>query len=101
MNRNAFMLALDLALSACTSHHRVADPPLDNFVEAHAQPEAARPLQIVEIPHPIPMPNQLKPLPELSQPTPIIPAKDSIQQANIAARMEPTPSGFINAMQVW
>jgi type IV secretion system protein VirB9 len=47
------------------------------------------------------MPNQLKPLPELSAPSTTVPAKDSIQQANVAARMEPTPSGFINAMQVW
>jgi len=101
VNRIACALAMTVALVGCSSHRRAPDPPLDNFVEAHAQPEPPRPLEIVEIPHPIPMPNQLKPLPELSAPSPTVPAKDSIQQANVAARMEPTPSGFINAMQVW
>jgi type IV secretion system protein TrbG len=101
MNRGLSILVLALALCACASHHRTAEPPLDNFVEAHPEAEPPRPLQIVEIPHPIPMPNQLKPLPELSPPVPAIPAKESIHQANEAARMEPTPSGFINAMQVW
>jgi type IV secretion system protein VirB9 len=101
MKRIAYTLASVFTLSACASHHRPPDPPLDNFIEAHAQAEPPRPLEIVEIPHPIPMPNQLKPLPELSSPSVSVPAKDSIQQANVAARMEPTPSGFINAMQVW
>ena len=101
MKQTAVLLATALALCACTSHRRLPDPPLDNFVEAQIEAEPPRPLQIVEIPHPIPMPNQLKPLPELSPPSVTIPAKDSIQQANVAARMEPTPSGFINAMQIW
>jgi type IV secretion system protein TrbG len=101
MNHRVSILVPVAALCACASHHRIPDPPLDNFVEAHPLAEPPRPLQIVEIPHPIPMPSQLKPLPELSPPTPVIPAKESIHQANVAARMEPTPSGFINAMQVW
>ena len=91
-----------LVLSACASHHRVPDAPLDSFVEAHPAAELPRPLEIVEIPHPIPMPNQLKPLPELSAPVPHVPPPTrSVQQANQAARIEPTPSGFMNAMQVW
>src|SRR5258708_653581 len=38
---------------------------------------------------------------ELSAPIPNVPTKSSIQHANEAARIEPTPSGFVNAMQVW
>jgi len=101
MTGRASILFAAFALSACTSHHRVPEPRLDNFVEARPLAEPPRPLQIVEIPHPIPMPNQLKPLPELSPPPQATPPKETILQANVAARVEPTPSGFINAMQVW
>jgi type IV secretion system protein VirB9 len=100
------MIRRTLTLTACCivfgcAHHRPPDIPLDKFVEARPIPDPQPPINIVEIPKPIPMPEQLKPLPELSPPaTPTIPAK-SVKDANALARMEPTPSGWINAMQVW
>jgi type IV secretion system protein VirB9 len=100
------MIRSTLAFLGCyilfgCAHHHPPDIPLDKFVEAKAMPDPQPPIKIVEIPKPIPMPEQLKPLPELSPPAvPTAPAK-MVNDANIQARMEPTPSGWINAMQVW
>jgi len=101
------MIRRILALTGCyivfgCAHHRPPDIPLDKFVVATPVPDPLPPIAIVEIPRPIPMPEQLKPLPELSPPppAPAAPAK-SVKDANAQARMEPTPSGWINAMQVW
>lgn len=56
---------------------------------------------IVEVPVPLPLPGQLKPLPAIVRtPEPASPTT-RILQANAAARMEPVRDGFINAMQVW
>lgn len=59
------------------------------------------PVQVVELPRPLPLPGQLKPVketrrsPEPAQPT------ARVNQANAAARMQPVRDGFINAMQVY
>ncbi len=56
---------------------------------------------IVEVPVPLALPGQLKPLPAAARsPEPASPST-RILQANAAARMEPVRDGFINAMQVW
>ena len=100
------MIRRILAFTGCyilfgCAHYRPPDTPLDQFVEAKPIPDPQPPINIVEIPKPIPMPQQLKPLPELNPPSaPVAPAK-SVKDANAQARMEPTPSGWINAMQVW
>lgn len=97
----SFLLALvAFVLCACT-HRRAPEPPLDAFVQATPVTDPAPPEHIVEIPRPIPMPDQLKPLPELSPPVVKLTPKVTVKEANQAARVEPTPSGFVNAMQVW
>ena len=68
---------------------------------AHIEPELPRPLELVEIAKPVPFPNQLKPLPYLSAPVAPSSPTQSVNAATAAARVEPTPSGFINAIQVW
>lgn len=56
---------------------------------------------VVEVPVPLPLPGQLKPLTaSVRTAEPASPAT-RILQANAAARMEPVRNGFINAMQVW
>jgi type IV secretion system protein VirB9 len=58
-------------------------------------------VQVVELPKPLPLPGQLKPVktgkskPEATDP------KKRVAQANEAARMQPVRNGFINAVQVY
>lgn len=101
MMRSVFLASVAVILCACTHHRRTVEPPLDAFVQATPVTDPAPPEHIVEIPHPIPMPDQLKPLPEWSPPPAKLAPQVTVKEANQAARVEPTPSGFLNAMQVW
>ena len=59
-------------------------------------------MQVVELPKPLPLPGQLKPLPGAQGDA----GADAIRrqrvnQANAAARVQPVRNGFINAVQVY
>ncbi len=61
-----------------------------------------RPVQVVEIPMPLPLPGQLKPLPKIR--TARGEAGDPrtrVALANGAARIQPTRAGYINAVQIY
>ncbi len=65
-------------------------------------PDPPKPVDIIQVPTPLPLPGQLKPLsgaaavpPEPSDPTLRVAA------ANAAARIQPTRAGYINAIQVY
>ena len=94
-----------LALAACaasTPPPQITYDP-EELVPAAVVPEPARPVEIVTLAEPLPLPGQLKPLPSAS----IASARDSrpptvrIDAANRAARQEPTRAGYLNAMQVY
>jgi P-type conjugative transfer protein TrbG len=73
------------------------DPPQPAVLEA----EPPKAVEIVEIPKPLPLPGQLKPLPaQRSAPEPRDP-KQRVDLANAAARIQPTRRGYINAVQVY
>jgi type IV secretion system protein TrbG len=73
------------------------DPPQPAALEA----EPPKPVEIVEIAKPLPLPGQLKPLPaQRSAPEPRDP-KQRVDLANAAARVQPTRRGYINAVQVY
>jgi type IV secretion system protein TrbG len=76
------------------------DPPM--LRQAEAIPEPKPPVQIVEVPKPLPLPGQLKPLPkrDVVQPDTSTP-DERIGAANAAAKVEPTKAGYINAIQVY
>ncbi|MER9002634.1 P-type conjugative transfer protein TrbG [Mesorhizobium sp. M0862] len=64
-------------------------------------PAPPAPVQVVELPRPLPLPGQLKPIKETRRaPEPTEPTI-RVNQANAAARMQPVRDGFINAMQVY
>jgi type IV secretion system protein VirB9 len=93
-----------LMLSACASQ---GSPPRivydgEAFREAVAAPEPAKPVEIVTIPEPLPLPGQLKPAPR-SKPTNRLnaPPQSRVEAANLAARQEPSKDGYINAVQVY
>lgn len=89
-------------LTACATAG--AKPPAisyDNAAPAVETPESPAPVQIVEVPQPLPLPGQLKPV-DAAAPTPEAGDPDArINLANAQARIQPVRDGFINAMQVY
>ena len=99
-----------LLLSACATKPL---PPLISFDEAeynsaqfdaaNLSAEPADPVQIVELMQPLPLPGQLKPLPDQNS-EPIVDERspeERIADANQAASVEPTADGYFNATQVY
>lgn len=81
-------------------------PPPQISYDDDAQPavqlgNSPRPVEVVEVPTPLPLPGQLKPLhgarskPELGDP------RKRVEKANAAARVQPSRNGYINAVQVY
>ena len=64
--------------------------------------ELAAPAEVVVVPEPLPLPGQLKPLPEPTAPAakPVDP-QQGVTRAIDEARVAATHEGLINAMQVW
>jgi type IV secretion system protein TrbG len=103
MGFHSFSLALfaATALAGCATFKppqiSYDDPPQPAVLEA----EPPKPVEIVEIAKPLPLPGQLKPLPaQRSAPEPRDP-KQRVDLANAAARVQPTRRGYINAVQVY
>ena len=90
-------------LGCCTIPLR---PPPQISYDEEAQPavqvaDPPKPVEIVEIPKPLPLPGQLKPVDAArSKPEPGDPRK-RVDKANAAARIQPTRDGYINAVQVY
>jgi type IV secretion system protein TrbG len=103
----SIVIANLILLVSCSSTKPAPEIPLDEAVPAIVEADPAPPVQIVTIPQLMPLPGQLKRLPEDSRSadTPACPnpaaVQSSVNQANTAARVEPTFAGYINAMQVW
>ena len=96
-------VTLALSLGACATRPNRLEAPYDNlsFERALPEPEAARPVEVVEVPKILPLPGQLKPIPGKKSRDEKLPPKQAIAKANRAARMEPTRAGYINAVQVY
>lgn len=99
------ILALSGLLAACA--HKEFPPQIRydsaDFDAATLAAEPPRPIRIVTLPEPLPLPGQLKPAPNDSAPQ----APDTrsvekrVEDANTAAAMEPNADGYINAIQVY
>lgn len=116
---------LSLIVTACATPIKVPEIPLldgGGFSAAVREPEPIKPVRYVEVPTPLPLPGQLKPVAprhdrqkhdsqkhdgqkhngQQIQPSPKdLPVKDRISTANAAARLEPVKDGYINAIQVY
>jgi type IV secretion system protein VirB9 len=96
---------LTLVLGACATRVQVPEIPiLDSpaFKAAKREPEAKPPVEYIEVPKPLPLPGQLKPVTKTAEKqkderTP----KERVVGANAAARIEPVKDGYINAIQVY
>jgi type IV secretion system protein TrbG len=79
-------------------------PPQISYDDAQLavqETDPPKPVEVVEVPTPLPLPGQLKPLhgtrstPESGDP------RKRVEKANAAARVQPTRNGYINAVQVY
>ena len=102
--------AAALLLAACGMAiplHGIAKAPRDGavMIRAAETAEPPRPVEIISIPQPLPLPGQLKPLPgaEDANAHPSKSLKQNlaarISAANAAARVQPVRDGFLNAIQ--
>ena len=89
------------ALSACATTGKPPQISYDDAAPAVIAADPPGPVQIVELPRPLPLPGQLKPVePSRRTSEPADPAS-RVNQANAAARIQPARDGFINAVQVY
>jgi len=97
------MLLTSLSLGACATTWKPPEISYDNTPKpAVLQAEPPKAVQIVELPQPLPLPGQLKPLPGNKKPTPEPTDPHArVDQANGAARVQPTRAGYLNAIQVY
>ena len=97
----AVLLMSLVGLGGCAHKFVPPDITYDNVPPATRTMDPPRPVQIVELPKPLPLPGQLKPFdtdkpaPEATNPA------IRVNQANAAARIEPVRNGFINAVQIY
>jgi type IV secretion system protein VirB9 len=89
------------ALGGCAHNFIPPDINYDSAMPAKLTVDPPPPVKIVELPKPLPLPGQLKPIntgkPVLDAPDPTV----RVNQANAAARIQPVRNGFINAVQVY
>lgn len=92
-------------LAGCASKK---PPPMidfdaEEFDTAVLTTEPPRPVEIVELPKPLPLPGQLKPAPGKSakRKADNRPPQERITAANAAAKVEPSRDGYVNAIQVY
>ncbi|URW75866.1 P-type conjugative transfer protein TrbG [Sphingomonas donggukensis] len=97
MNHSSALVALAV-LAGCTAQAAPPQtpPPPPAAVDA---PSPAPPIEYVAVPTPLPLPGQLKPAPTV--PTELRDPRARVAAANGAARVEPSKSGWINAVQVY
>ncbi|MBA8908301.1 type IV secretion system protein VirB9 [Aminobacter ciceronei] len=99
-----FALALLSAteLTGCASQKYI--PPeiqYDDAVPAVRKFDPPGPVKVVELPKPLPLPGQLKPVETSKAKAEPADPKQRITQANEAARMQPVRDGFVNAIQLY
>jgi type IV secretion system protein VirB9 len=96
-----FFLIMSTALTGCATFKLPQIGYDDAEQPADLQGEPPKPVQVVEIPKPLPLPGQLKPVPGArSAPEPRDP-RQRVELANAAARVQPSRSGYVNAVQVF
>ena len=97
----AVLLLSATALAGCTTTRKPPEIVYDDAAPAMQSVDPPAPVTVVELPRPLPLPGQLKPVERSRQsPEPTDPAA-RISQANAQARVQPVRDGFINAMQVY
>ncbi len=89
------------ALGGCAQKLIPPEISYDDITPAVQMGDPPAPVTVVEMPKPLPLPGQLKPVPGSKAPPESKDPKQRITQANAAARVQPVRNGFINAVQVY
>jgi len=96
------LAVLSVPLAGCSTWKPPAISYDDTPHPATLIPNPPKPVQVVELPKPLPLPGQLKPLPrERSAAPEAADPHTRVEEANGAARVQPTRAGYINAIQVY
>ncbi len=102
MRTHLTLLFASISLAACAT----TTPPKITYDAAPRRavrlPDARRPVKIVELPKVLPLPGQLKPMPDdqrdaRAQPDPYV----RVRAANHAARVQPKGADYLNAIQIY
>ncbi|MBY5841280.1 P-type conjugative transfer protein TrbG [Rhizobium leguminosarum] len=89
------------ALAGCAKKYIPPEIDYDDAAPAVLTADPVGPVKVVQLPKPLPLPGQLKPVNgEKAKAEPVDP-KARISAANEAARIQPVRDGFINAVQVY
>jgi type IV secretion system protein VirB9 len=95
-------LLASVSLAACSTAWKPPEIKYDDTPrQAVLQADPPKPVKIVELPKPLPLPGQLKPLPGPKASADPADPHVRVEEANGAARVQPTRAGYINAMQVY
>lgn len=95
------LLLSTTALAGCATMQKPPEIAYDNAAPAVQATDPPAPVQVVELPRPLPLPGQMKPVEETRRtPEPADPTA-RVSLANAAARVQPVRDGFINAMQIY
>jgi len=97
----AALLLSVTALGGCAHKFIPPDINYDTAVPAKLTVDPPAPVKIVELPKPLPLPGQLKPLAGGKEPPQSPDPEVRVNRANAAARVQPVRDGFINAVQVY
>jgi P-type conjugative transfer protein TrbG len=98
----AILLLASTSLGACSTWKPPEITYDDTPRQAVLAPDPPKPVEIVPLPQPLPLPGQLKPIPGgRTAPPEAADPRIRVDQANGAARVQPTRAGYINAVQVY
>ncbi|PYF02291.1 type IV secretion system protein VirB9 [Rhodopseudomonas faecalis] len=97
----ALLLACTSALAGCATNTPPPEISYDNAAPAVQTVDPPSPVRIVELPRPLPLPGQMKPVDGARQPAEATDPAARVNQANAQARVQPVRNGFINSMQVY
>ena len=98
----ATVLLATTMLGACSTWKPPKITYDDTPKAAVLQPDPPKPIEVVELPKPLPLPGQLKPIPRAnSARMEVADPRIRVAQANGAARVQPTRAGYLNAIQVY
>jgi type IV secretion system protein TrbG len=96
------LAVLAVPVAGCSTWKPPAISYDDTPHPASLVPNPPKPVQVVELPKPLPLPGQLKPLPRGRSAAPeAADPHTRVEEANGAARVQPTRAGYINAIQVY
>ena len=98
----AILLLAGTSLGACSTWKPPEIKYDDTPKQAVLTPDPPKPVEIVQLPQPLPLAGQLKPTPGgRTAPPEAADPRVRVDQANGAARVQPTRAGYINAVQVY